>query len=272
MQIIPVRDDRLKAIELWDVQTPYGPLWQYMGESIFPSLVLGVLERLQRGELKTASHGLLAAQSFDAVYLCGGAALGFDFEQALSSLAQPIFISPEPVFSGVKGGLEYLSSVGSKGAAIDVGQTQIKLADNSRQQVIARELEHLPLLLPEQAGLTRQFEDENMLRQRFIHWLAQVLSRFHHERALHGNMALALPCEILEQGGLGACSYFPQQEDYSLIEELFQFSSFLPDCLYLFNDAQMAALELSNELRLKEHSQVLVLSLGYAIGGALLRL
>ncbi|TAA47921.1 hypothetical protein [Corallincola spongiicola] len=269
MIIKPVDTPAITPLELWDAQTELGPLWQLMTDKRFAPMLVTVLQQLHRGELATmfSAGRCLPAAPFEAVFLCGGGALDPAVSACLAGVAQPVFTAPNPLFSGVDGGLQYLASIGLNGWAMDVGQTQIKLGFGHHYQTFERDLAQLPLLLPQHTRTHDEDEDK------FSRWVAEALAQRPADSP--SSIALALPCEVNSgqkqaAQALGACSYFPAQADFSLLESIDQFAAGGIDTVYLFNDAQIAAVYAANDSRLATYRSVLVLTLGYAVGGAML--
>lgn len=249
-----------------------GPLWQHMDAADFPSVLCQLLQNLQRGNLTTASGAdiPIGVADFDSVFLTGGRVdqYGNALINALASLSCPVIISGEPVFGAAAAGLKIVEQREGEVAAIDVGQTRIKLAMKAKRGTVERSLEQLPCLLPSEQADAEKFADS------FSDWIAYALAEYCQKNEPLCHLLLGVPCEIRAAGGFGACSYFPalsaEQVRRHVIERI-QVQARLPALeIQTINDAHLAGYAALTEVQQMPFRKTLVLTLGWGMGASLL--
>ncbi len=81
-------------------------------------------------------------------------------------------------------------------------------------------------------------------------------------------IVLALPCELSPEGALGTCSY-PWRAGDAIVSEMLAAAGLATVPTILINDAELAAVGVAEQMSVD--APTLVLTVGFGLGGALLR-
>jgi hypothetical protein len=193
------------------------------------------------------------APRIEHVYLTGGGA-----RDAASALDVPYTLSDDPVFGPARAGLSLSGS--TRVACIDVGQTSLKIATRGRVRRVERDLDRAPHrddVAP---------SERPRVRAATIDFLADSL----REVTDATEVVLALPCEIDDSCGARGCTYCWSDPEPALAEELLTAGGGKPSAVFILNDAELAAVEADRDPTLPRGGVVLVLTIGFGVGAALL--
>jgi len=253
-------------LELWDLWIGGRILWDVMGDTEFPEVLGRTLRELQRGIGATRSEGCVPAviADFDAIFVTGGRSQESSLRSALSTLTLPVCLSSTPQNPGRVAGLELLTQRGSvKPWICDLGQASFKLCSSSASRQFARDLEKLPI--------RRDTPDEVVAEQRgtLRQWLATSLRAFGEITAPPDALFFALPSRLDDSGNPEGSSYIGMAGDTTLVAEAIEMSGLAPRFGLVVNDAELAALDASAEPTLFGSSKILVITLGFGLGAAL---
>ena len=211
-----------------------------------------------------ASTGLLAG--VEAIFLTGGRVEDPSRHDWTSQLPRPVVFAREPVFGGVPGGLEFLRLRGLSGWVADLGNSRLKLAAPGWRWIFPREWQRLPPA--QQMSLAEELQQRRRLRE-FIALKLQMAMTDCGGRP--GALVFALPTKLSGDGTPeGTGSYAGIRGAQTLLPEALEMAG-LPDVpLFVLNDAELAAFSARADPRLAQYRKVLVLTLGFGIGAALI--
>jgi hypothetical protein len=263
-----VRSPEVSALELWDLRVNGAVLWEWSEEPEYPAVLRQALETLRAGEGTTRSHGPVPASiaGFEAVFLTGGGACAEELREGLAGFSFAVVFGDRPVFGGERGGFDLLRTRGLSGWVADLGQTQLKLATPARRWTFPRSWTRLPpaVLLPpaETAAQCRRLREFIALKLQMA--MAEISQRPH-------SVVFALPAEVADDGTPGCSSYAGMGGDRMLLPDALKLSGLADVPLFVLHDVELAALSARLDPRLAEFRKVLVLTLGFSIGAALIR-
>lgn len=252
-----LKPDGVEPVELWDLEVPGGILWEKQDDPDFPAILAAALGALQRGEARCRwSEGSLeACRSFERVVLAGGRAT------SLPAMDFPVSVLP----GGGGGPARIVAAARGPGAwVLDLGQSTAKLSTGESYVERRRDLGWLPIRRPgttdeDMDGRRRDVAEQRRALRRF---LGEVIAE---ARAAHGDPAsllLALPCELSDVVP-GGSSYIGMAGDAELVADVAEAAGCRAEVL---NDAELAALAV---LESEPVGKVLIVTLGFAVGGAL---
>jgi hypothetical protein len=262
-----VRHPEIASIELADVRMGGQTLWQSIQGRGFPFALRQVLHAFQSigtgAGLKEAVPAV--AVGFEAVFVTGGQMEDRKQRAWLSGLNCPIVFGWEPVFGGVPGGIDLLNTRGLDGWVADLGQTQLKLATPGSRWVFPRDWTRLraagqvpPTEIPAQRRRLREF-------------IALKLQMVMAENARRPRaLVFALPARLADDGTPGGSSYAGMSGDRMLLPDALELAGLASLPLFVLNDAELSALSARLDERLAGFRKVLVLTLGFGIGAALI--
>ena len=252
--MIVYRQPGLSGLELWHGLARNTPLYQLRESKreYFEGL-REFLAALQAGTASTEneqdSWDLKRAAGFERVVVCGGEALHPLLEQILTPLFQVTF-DRSGEFAARRGAARIFEQMGwQRGAAFDLGQTQLKILTETENRTIARDTCRLPF--------GRDSLDAETGRGRLRDLLRQALS--HVDPATDG-VILGLPV-ALDRDGVAQPSTYPGL--CGPVEPIF--AELFPMPWVVANDAVLAAAGFPPP----NGEKTLVLTLGFGIGGAL---
>ncbi len=251
-----LRPPGVTPIEVWDLPVGGRTLQHFRREPGFGAAlaeaVRGVIASPPRQWLPEARERTREVKS---VYLVGGGVT----PGLTAQMPVPCTVSEDLVFGAARAGLALISS--PYASCLDVGQTSLKWVDRHRAERIERDLLAAPV------------RDDCPLAERFaarastIQFIGGVLGR---SSAVGGPVLLALPCKIDDDCSTSGCTYCWSNPDPMLPGELAAAAGLDASFLQLINDGELAAICANRDPRLQRDGVVLVLTIGFAVGGALL--
>ena len=223
------------------------------------------IEILRAGQGATRSNGALppSVKEFEAVFLVGGR-IEEGWQEELSGLPC-VLVLGDGAYAGIQGGFELLKMRGLAGWVLDLGQSQLKLAAGEQLWTFPRDFTRLrskPCVssaeVPAQRRRLREFIS---LKLQFA--LAETQQR---PQAI----VFALPTSLAEDGTPGTGDYAGMKRDRALLPDALALAGLSHIPLLMLNDAELAAFGARTEPRLARFRKILVLTLGFGIGGALI--
>lgn len=266
------RPPGVTPVEIWDFLVGDAVLSDRMGDGQFGELLFEALVALHAGRGRTASLGAIPAEwgGFDAVVLTGGRA---DARVLADPFAKAPFTvvcnGPDP-FIGRHGGRHLLGENGDGGAVVDIGQCQIKISLADRCFTYPRDFESLPIR-PSRGSTETDSGVIVSQRKRLQEFVGNSLrDACRSTGSTPAAMVMALPCEIDDQAVPGTSSYLGTDGNADLILAALRLAA-LNDCgVMLLNDAELAALSVALSPAASAGERILVVTLGFAVGAALL--
>jgi hypothetical protein len=254
-----LRLSSVRALELWDLLTERGPLWECRDLPAFPTLLMRAIDDVLAGKARRAGGPPPPedCRRIGHLFLGGGGSHAPGLAEALERGPLPFCLSADGAFVGEAGGLALLCQAGLAGLVVDVGQTAIKVSTLSRRLLVPRCFEQLPVGAAD--GLARQ-----ALRDLVAGAIRQALP-FPVEA-----IVLALPCELDEDCLPGPCSYACLEGDDTFIEEVLRAAGLEGVPAFILNDAELAAASARLSPDVPADRVTLVLTLGFGVGAALL--
>jgi hypothetical protein len=254
--------------ELSDLMVKGSTLWQWSQGPGFDEVLRPTLAMLREGQARMPSHEPLPASvpGFEAVFLTGGRSMEGGLRESLSSLPFPAVFDHEPVFGGERGGFALLQSRGLSGWILDLGKSQLKFSAPGRHWIFPRDWQRLRI-----SGDVPLME-EPAQRRRLREFIALNLQFARIECGQCPEaLVVALPAKLDGDGTPHTCNYAGMKGDSTLLPDALQLAG-LPDLpLFVLNDAELAALTARLDERLAGFRKVLVLTLGFGIGAALIQ-
>jgi hypothetical protein len=201
----------------------------------------------------------------EAVFLTGGRIENAVLRERSSRLFQPMIFGEESVFDGVEGGLEFLRARGLSGWVGDLGKSQLKLAAPERRWTFPRDWERLR---PADDVPTVEIPTQRRRLREFIAFKLQIAMAEYGERPRA--LVFALPTKLAGDGTPHTSNYPGMRGDRTLLPDALAMAG-LPDLpLFVLNDAELAAFSARADPRLAQYRKVLVLTLGFGLGAALI--
>lgn len=249
------RDPRVVPLEVWDLVADGVPLYRADRGAGYGALLGRAVESLIDGVAVSVSGTSFPAVCRDVarVVLVGGAA----GEVVWSSARVPVVHAADGERCAEQGGRAILRHMGVEGLVVDLGQSRLKVS-GARRRVYTRDLERIPVSMRPVEGIGRAA---------LVAFVADAL-REAAEDAYPGAIVLALPCELSPEGVLGTCSY-PWRAGDAIVHEMLAAAGLAEVPTVLINDAELAAVGVA--ARGPIEVPTLVLTVGFGIGGALLR-
>lgn len=242
-------------------------LWEWSQQPGFPAALSKALEALHEGRSVTRCGDPLPAilSGFEAIFLTGGRMEEKRLRGELSSLSRAVCFGTESTFGGTLGGFDLLRTHGLSGWVADLGKSRFKLAAPGRRWIFPRDWERLRL-----TGTVSPAE-EPAQRRRLREFIALKLQLAmaecgHRPRAL----VFALPVKLDDDGTPHTCNYAGMKDDRALLPDVLQLAGLDDLPCFVLNDAELAALSARLDPRLAGFRKVLVLTLGFGIGAALI--
>ena len=261
-----VIDPEIVPFEVWDLMVD-GSLWaERFYEPGFSLALRNGIETLREGRGATRSNGPVPrlVAGFEAVFLSGGRAGEQRTPAGLDGIAATVAVAVEGVFGGVVGGFHWLRSRGLSGWVLDLGQSQLKLATHDRQWTFQRDSTRLraagevpPSEIPAQRRRLREFVALKLQ-------LALAESQRRPEA-----LVFALPTRLAADGTPLGGNYAGLRGYREMIPETLELAALSDVPAFLLNDAELAAFSARSDPRLAGFRKILVLTLGFGIGAAL---
>ncbi len=246
----------MTPLEVWDVLVDGTPLHAIPRTEHFPSALARLTRSLISGEARSGSSSPFppACRDITHIALVGGAADTLDWPP--DALPRLTIASPE--HCAERGGHALLARLGQRGLVVDLGQSRLKIAGPDRRWTHPRDYQQIPIS-------ARPVTDEG--RAALLTFFADALREAVHATAPEA-LVLALPCELAPDGTPGTCSY-PWRAGDPIVLDLLGAAGLTDLPTHLLNDAELAALGVA-ELP-PPSGTTLVLTLGFGVGGALLK-
>jgi hypothetical protein len=258
------RDPEITPFEVWDLVVGESLWTEQFYEPDFQQFLLKGIELLRAGRGTTRSKGPVPASvaGFDAVFLTGGRADTLDGVRKRPPTG--FVFGAEGVYGGVSGGLHCLEWHGLSGWVIDLGQSQLKLATPNQRWVFQRDSTRLQAngevrasAIPAQRRRLREFIALKLQ-------LALTYARHSPQVLLAG-----LPARFDADGTPLGGNYAGLRGYRELIPDALALAD-LPDVpAFVVNDAELAAFAARADPRLVGFRKILVLTVGFGIGAAL---
>ena len=263
-----IRHPNIRPLEISDVWVAGSTLWDWSRAPGFASVLRRALERWRDNDCanpwnEAAPAGL---QGFDAVFVAGGRAEDDLLRTELSALPCAVVFGEEPLFGGERGGFELLQSRNLSGWVADLGKSQLKLSAPGWRWNFPRDWTRLrPPWEASKIEIPAQ-------RRRLREFIALKFQAAMAESGLRPqSLVFALPCPVDDDGTPAPSSYVGMGGDGALLRDAMALAG-LPDLpLLVLNDAELAALSAHSDARLAGFRKVLVLTLGFGIGAALIQ-
>lgn len=262
-----VQDPEILPFETWDLIVE-NSLWaeQYCGPD-FPVALRRGIHALHAGLGETRSRGPIPSSvaGFDAVYLAGGRAARI-FQECEPASTPLIVAANAGAFAGAPGGLHWLQRNDYLGWVLDLGQSQLKLATPNRQWAFSRDSTRLRA-----AGEVSPAEIPTQ-RRRLREYLALKLEFVLNEESQPPDALVAgLPSPLSEDGTPVGGNYSGLRGYRELLPDALSLIGLDEAAVFVLNDAELAAHSARLDPRLSGFRKILVLTLGFGIGAALIQ-
>jgi hypothetical protein len=246
-------------LEVWDLVVGDVPLYLADRGPGFGALLGRAVESLIDGVAVSVSGTRFPAlcQEIERVVLVGGGA----GEVVWTSARVPAQQAADGEHCAEQGGLAILARLGVRGLVVDLGQSRLKVS-GAQRRVYSRDFAQIPV---------SRRPVELTGRAALVAFVAAAL-REAADEALPGAIVLALPCELAPDGALGTCSY-PWRAGDTIVPEILGAAGLAEVPTVLINDAELAALGVAARGPSDGPcgGPTLVLTVGFGVGGALLR-
>lgn len=243
-------------------------LWEWSHEPKFASALRAALENWKDNDCANSwneSGPTGVPGGFDVVFLTGGRTQEPSLRAELSKLPFTVLFAEEPVFGGEPGGFELLRARDLAGWVADLGKSQLKLSAPGWRWQFARDWKRL------RSSCQVTLQEVPTQRRRLREFIALKLQTAMAESSLRPQaLVFALPSRLDDEGAPGTSSYAGMQGDRTLLRDAADLAGLPGLPLFVLNDAELAALGARSDARLAEFHKVLVLTLGFGIGAALM--
>jgi hypothetical protein len=261
-----ILDPEIVPFEVWDLMVD-SSLWaERFYEPGFSLALRNGIETLREGRGMTRSNGPVpkCVTGFEAIFLSGGRSGEQRTCAELDGIAATIAVAKEGVFGGVVGGVHWLRSRGLSGWVLDLGQSQLKLATPDRQWTFPRDSTRLRA-----AGEVSSFEIP-VQRRRLREFVALKLQLALTESQRRPEaLVFALPTRLAADGTPLGGNYAGLRGYREMIPETLELAGLSDVPSFVLNDAELAAFSARADPRLAQFRKILVLTLGFGIGAAL---
>lgn len=250
-------DPRVTPLELWDVIVDGVPLYQVARGPGFAAALTRAVEALAGGVAVSESGSVFpaACRGITQVVLVGGAAQDVLWD----SSKIPAAPASDPERCAERGGRAILARAGVRGLVVDLGQSRLKVWGEQRRWSHPRDLVAIPISMRPVEGIGRAA---------LVAFVAGAL----REATAHAQpeaIVLALPCEVAADGAPGTCSYPWRAGEAIILKEMLDAAGLADVPTWLVNDAELAGIGVAEDR--PEGATTLVLTLGFGVGGALVR-
>lgn len=261
------RPDGVTPLEIWDLAIRGRNLWEWQDSPEYPELLLEALMRLREGTIESESKGVInpVARDFDSVFLTGGRSQIPAIRAAIHRLDIHTFFGTNPIQGACIAAVETFRQSDETILAIDVGQTQIKIASAEGSACFERNLTNLPCSV-DQKNLSLPGQ-----RKMLTAFIYSSIDHFLNDSGCQPDkVLLALPCFIRPGFALGGSSYFGMKEHPTLLGDLITTTGLTKVPWLITNDAELAALPALSRPEFAEATKTLVLTLGFGTGACIL--
>jgi hypothetical protein len=262
-----IRHPEIVPLELGDFRVDGATLWEWSQKQAFPSMLRKTLAILRAGKGFTNGKAAVpaVASGFEAVFLTGGRLEDNTLRAQLSRLRREVVLGDESVYGGERGGFELLHARGLSGWVADLGKSQLKLAALGRRWTFPRDWTRLRV----SADVSPAEEPAQRRRLReFIALKLQIAMAESGKRPCA--LVFALPTKLDDDGTPHSSNYAGMKADRTLLPEAMEMAGLPGLPLLVLNDAELVAFSARSDPRLGRFRKVLVLTLGFGIGAALI--
>ncbi|HEU0008838.1 MAG TPA: hypothetical protein VFT34_03375 [Verrucomicrobiae bacterium] len=262
-----IRHPEIVPLEISDVRVDGATLWEWSQDPRFASVLRRALERWHEGHRpgRPDEPAPAGVPGFEAAFLTGGRTESHPVRAELAGLPWPVFFGADALFAGERGGFDLLRVRAPSGWVADLGKSQFKLSAPGRRWVFARDWIRLPQAYqvpPAQVPAQRR-----RLRE-FIAMSLQLAMAESSQRPQA--LVFAIPTRLDADGTPGNNNYAGLTGDRALLPEALALAGLDALPLFVLNDAELAALSARTDGRLGGFRKVLVLTLGFGIGAAMI--
>jgi hypothetical protein len=262
-----IRHPEIVPLELSDLRVEGATLWEWSQGREFSSALRRALHLLNSGAGATGWNEPVPAilAGFEAVFVTGGRIEDLRLRGGLIDLPCPVLFGDETVFGGARGGFELLQARGLSGWVADLGKSQLKLAAPGRRWSFPRDWARLRI-----AGDVPPAEEPAQQRRlrEFVALKLQIAMAESGQRPRA--LVFALPAKLDDDGTPHRSNYAGMKADHMLLPDTLELAGLPALPLLVLNDAELAALGARSDARLAGFRKVLVLTLGFGIGAALI--
>ena len=262
-----IRHPEITPLEISDVRVDGATLWEWSQNRGFASALRRALNAWHAGAGATEVDESTASVLFgiDAVFLTGGRVEDEALRGELRGVSASVAFGEEPLFSGARGGFDLLQTHGLSGWVADLGKSQLKLAAPGRRWTFQRDWTRLRM--SGEVSLAEVPAQRRRLRE-FIALRLQMAMAESGERPRA--LVAALPVKMDDDGSPHRSNYAGMKADRRLLPDAMEQAGLAGLPLFVLNDAALAALSALSDPRLAGFRKVLVLTLGFGIGAALI--
>jgi len=183
----------------------------------------------------------------------------------LAGVSAPMVFGEESLFSGARGGFDLMQTRGLSGWVVDLGKSQLKFAAPGRRWTYPRDWTRLRI-----AGDVSASEAPTQ-RRRLREFIALKLQFAMVESSQRPRaMVIAMPAKLDDDGTPHSSNYAGMAGDRALLPDALKLAGLAGVPLFVLNDAELAAHSALLDARLAGFRKVLVLTLGFGIGAALI--
>ena len=261
-----IRCSEIVPLEVGDILLDGVVIRERMLEWGFVPTLRRTILNLHAGKGTTRSNGALprSVQDFEAVFLVGGRVEEKGLQNGLSGLPCAVVIG-EGSYAGIQGGFELLKTRGFNGWVLDLGQSQLKLATADQLWTFPRDFTRLRSKLFVSAA---EVPAQRRRLREFIALKLQLALAETRERPQA--IVFALPASLAADGTPGTGDYAGMKHDRALLPDALALAGLSDIPLLMLNDAELAAFGARSHAKLVSFRKILVLTLGFGIGVALI--
>lgn len=263
-------------LELWDLRVPgrEGILWDHMHGPEGPAVLRATLLELWAGRGTTRSEGATPASvhQFPSLYITGGGAPAV--AAALAEGPWRLLVGRDPEQACAPGGHSILAAAGLRGWVLDLGQSALKISTapaESGLRMFPRAVDVLPVRDDALHQSAAWVESQRRALRAFL--AAGLRSALESAAAPPAGLVVALPSRLDDAGVPEGSSYIGMAGDVTLVADALHVAGLAETPAWVLNDAELAAATARLDSRLPPPGQgaVLVLTLGFGLGAALLQ-
>ncbi len=263
-----IRHPGIVPLELSDLWVEGATLWEWSYSPGFAGALRRALEHWRSGDSSNrwsepAPAGL---PGFEAVFVTGGRSKDLAVRAELSRLSCPVVFGEDPVFGGECGGFAILQARHLSGWVLDLGKSQFKLSAPGLRWIFPRDWKRFP-----PAGQVSA-RDIPAQRRRIREFIALKLRRALVETSQPAQaIVFGLHARLSDDGTPAGSSYAGVRGDRNLVRDAVDLAGLENLPVLVINDAELAAWSVFLDATLSPFGKVLVLTLGFGIGAAVVQ-
>jgi hypothetical protein len=260
-----IHDPEIVPLEVGDLWVDGAVVWERMVEWGFHRALRRAIELLFEGRGATRSNGPLTSSvaGFEAVSLVGGRAHE-DMRHAMSDSRWQTHFGATGVFAGASAGSSFLQRHGLSGWVFDLGHTQLKLASGDRFWTFPRDATRLRAT---HTSSPRQIPTHRRRLREFLALKLQIVMAETGQRP--EALLFALPSRLARDGTPDVSDYAGLCGYRELIPDALELAGLADVTAFVLNDAELAAFGTRDDPGLAGYRKILVLTLGFGLGAAL---